>query len=200
MRRAATSRELLAHPMLDPESHALAASGSKSATVFSPNFSESEEAMTHEASDPVKSKSHETRHRNTARRLHQALDRLLAGTSQHSSLEGLLSAHRCCAGTRGWAAVTRLMPNTPSSSTNWRPQIRVARQIIHPLQTETATLRALIGQLQEQKRLLATENAAPEAGDRRGEGGRPSGKKECEADTRPSSPSADGAPKSTEGI
>lgn len=54
------------------------------ATAFWANFSKVAKTMTNSTEQPAKLKSHETRHRNTERRIRQAMDRLVA----QASLEG----------------------------------------------------------------------------------------------------------------
>lgn len=104
---------------------------------------------------------HETRRRNTARRLQQALDRLVAGTPRHPALQGryrltvtalareagvgrntVYTTHRAILDALASADPRAPAPNRPTP------------------EQQTAALRALIEQLQQQKRQLATENAA----------------------------------------
>ncbi|TLW99320.1 hypothetical protein [Rhizobium sp. MHM7A] len=117
--------------------------------------------MTDKPANPAKSKSHETRRRNTARRLRQAFDRLVAGNPQDSSRQGRPSRLTVAA----LAREARVSRNTIyAEHSEFLDELASANPpgpATHSPapKPETAKLRALIGQLQEQKRLLATENA-----------------------------------------
>jgi hypothetical protein len=118
--------------------------------------------MTSEPSNTGPSTPHEKRRLSTERRLRAALDRLVGGTPSHPSFRA--RAYRLSVAVLAReAGVGR---NT--IYTNHRAILdelsRVDRQIATPKRPasaqKTAELGALIEQLQQQKRQLATENAA----------------------------------------
>lgn len=128
------------------------------ATVFWPNCSKVAEAMTNSSKQPAKLKSHETRHRNTERRIRQAMDRLVA----QASSEGRTSRVTVAALARE-AQVSR---NTIYAEHNsFLEELASANPLRtrtqrRPPKPEMSALRASIHELQEQRRLLATENAS----------------------------------------
>lgn len=127
-------------------------------TAFWANFSKVAKTMTNSAEQPAKLKSHETRHRNTERRIRQAMDRLVA----QASLEGRTTRVTVAALARE-AQVSRntiyaehssfleeLASANPPRPGTQRP----------PPKSDMSALRASMHELQAQRRLLATENAS----------------------------------------
>lgn len=106
---------------------------------------------------PTRLKSHETRHRNTERRIRQALDRLVAGASLQGPATRLTVAalareaqvSRNTIYAAHSAFLDELASANPPQPANTRPK---------PI-SDTAKLRAVMRENQEQRRLLATENA-----------------------------------------
>lgn len=128
------------------------------ATVFWPNFSKVAEAMTNSTKQPARLKSPETRHRNTERRIRQAMDRLVA----QASLEGYATRVTVAALARE-AQVSRNTIYAEHSSfleelaSANPPRPKTQRP---PPKSDMSALRASMHELQEQRRLLATENAS----------------------------------------
>jgi hypothetical protein len=118
--------------------------------------------MAREPQSSGKPTPHETRRQNTARRLQKALDRLVAGTPRHPSLQGrpyrlTVTALAREAGVGRNTVYTQhraILDAVPSADPR-------APALNRPTpEQQTVELRALIEQLQQQKRQLATENAA----------------------------------------
>lgn len=127
------------------------------ATAFWATLSKVAKTMTNSAEQPAKLKSHETRHRNTERRIRQAMDRLVA----QASLEGRTTRVTVAALARE-AQVSRNTIYAEHSSfleelASANPP-RPGTQRPSP-KSDMSALRASMHELQEQRRLLATENA-----------------------------------------
>lgn len=127
------------------------------AIAFWANFSNVVTTMTNSTEQSAKLKPHEVRHRNTERRIRQAMDRIVA----RATLDGR-STRITVAELAREAKVSRNTIYTEHagfldeliSASPLRKAVRQPKP-----KPDTAKLRALMQELQEQRRLLATENA-----------------------------------------
>lgn len=114
--------------------------------------------MANSSKGSAKLKSHETRHRNTERRIRQAMDRLVA----QASLEGWTARITVAALAREAQVSRNTIYAEHSSFLQKLASANPPRSATHPPapKSDMSALRSSMRELQEQRRLLTTENAS----------------------------------------
>lgn len=112
--------------------------------------------MMNSTEQPAKLKSHETRHRNTERRIRQAMDRLVQVSLGRTTRVTVAELAREAQVSRNtiYAEHSSFLEELASAIP---PRPKTQRS---PPKSDMSALRASMHELQEQRRLLATENAS----------------------------------------